>query len=386
MTSSHTLKEKRNVHAPGSCEEENCYRIAEEMNMHERKIIDFSFPVNPLGVSKRIRAELRRRLKDLNRYPDSDAKRLKKRLSQYHDIDPEKILCGNGSSELLSLFVRELKPLKVLIPAPAHQGFAQTVSRIREIEEGESAAVEYYEMGKEYGFRIDALSYIQALERMATSSPDMPHFCMAFLCNPNSISGRLIGRGDVRRIAEAAKAHRCYLILDEAFLDFCAGESLLAEGAENPYLIILRTMTYVYALAGLRIGYGVCAGDLAQKIERHREPWTINSLAQKAAAVALKDRAYLNETYTVVRSEKKFLEKSFLKLDMEFFPSDANFYLVKIQNANEVYEELKQKGILLGACSGFRGLDNTYLRIAVKSHRENAALVRELSKLLKKKG
>ncbi|MCG2721934.1 MAG: histidinol-phosphate aminotransferase family protein [Thermodesulfovibrionales bacterium] len=390
MISSYNVEEERSAHCVLPGNEGNIYRAAEELHMQERKIMDFSFPVNPLGVSKKIKAELRQHLKYLNIYPDPEAKRLRKRLSQYHGIDPERILCGNGSSELLHLLIRVLRPRRVLIPAPTHQGYEKTVSRLQETDAGEVAAISYHQMEKADGFRIDVNTYIRAIESMVASPPNVQYssqsVCMAFLCNPNSPTGRVIRKDEVRKIAEAAKENKCYLVLDEAFMDFCPGESVLADSAENPYLIFLKTMTYFHALAGLRIGYGVCAQELAREMEKCREPWTINSLAQRAAAIALKDRAYQNETYAVVRSEKKFLEKKFTKLGIEFIPSDANFYLVRIHGAQEVLVRLKTKGILVGDCSGFRGLDETYLHIAVKSHKENAVLIRELSKLMGREG
>ncbi|MDQ7786880.1 MAG: histidinol-phosphate transaminase [Thermodesulfovibrionales bacterium] len=390
MISSHNREEERSAHCALPGKEENIYRAAEELHMQERKIMDFSLPVNPLGVSKRIKAELRQHLKYLNIYPDPDAKRLRKRLSQYHGIDPERILCGNGSSELLHLLVRVLRPRRILLPAPTHQGYEKAVSRIQKIDEGEGAVFAYYQLEKADGFRISAKTYIQAIKNMAVSPPhaqcSSQSVCMAFLCNPNSPTGRVIRKDELRKIAETAKENKCYLVLDEAFMDFCPGESVLADGAENPYLILLRTMTYFHALAGLRIGYGVCARELVREMEKYREPWTINSLAQRAAAIALKDRAYLNETYALVQNEKRFLEKKFTKLGIEYFPSDANFYLIKMDDAQKILSRLKTKGILVGDCSGFRGLDDTYLRIAVKSHKENAVLSRELTKLTGKEG
>ena len=105
----------------------NIYRLAEELKMQERQVMDFSASVNPLGVSKKIKAELRRHLKFLNHYPDTDTRRLRKRLSQYHGIDPETILCGNGSTELIHLTARVLNPKKVLVTAPTYSGYERAV-------------------------------------------------------------------------------------------------------------------------------------------------------------------------------------------------------------------------------------------------------------------
>jgi len=389
MTSSHAIEGDRLYCAPSE-KKENVYRLAEELKIPERKILDFSFPVNPLGVSKKMKAELRQHLKYLHIYPDPEAGRLRKRLSQFHGIDPEMILCGNGSSELLQLVLKVVNPQRVLIPAPENRGYEKAVLRVQQGDKRAGVCIIYHQSERSDNFQFNVDTYIDALRRVGNPSllsPDSsPSAGMAFLCNPNSVTGRLTGKDEVRKIAEAARENRCYLIVDEAFIDFCPGESVIAEVAENPYLIVLRTMTYFHALAGLRIGYGIFAKELAGELAGCREPWTINSLAQRVAAIALKDKVYQNETYRVIREEKRFLERNFMKLGIEFLPSDANFYLVRSSNASEMSIRLKARGILLGECSGFRGLDDTYLHIAVKSHKENAVLIKELAKLLGKGG
>ncbi|MEW6674955.1 MAG: threonine-phosphate decarboxylase CobD [Nitrospirota bacterium] len=353
----------------------NIYRLAEELKIQERKIIDFSASINPLGVSKKIKAEIRKHLKYLHNYPDPEAKRLRKYLAQYHGIDPETILCGNGSTELIYLIIRALKPRKVLIPAPTFSEYERACKISNELQ------VTSYELKQADNFDINPDEFISSLLTPHSSLP-----CdMAFLCNPNNPTGRLLKREDVEKIADAAKELKCYLIVDEAFIDFCSGDSMINKVQNNPYLIVLRSMTKFYAISGLRIGYGVFPQHLIHRLKEYKEPWTVNSLAQRAAVVALKDKVYKNETFKLMREEKRFLEKGFKRLDIEFSPSDTNFYLLKLsnaKNAKEVYQRLKKRGILLRDCSNFRGLGDTFLRVAVKSHRENTILLKELTAIL----
>ena len=347
----------------------NIYRLAEELNYQERKIMDFSTPSNPLGVSKKIKAELRKHLKYLNAYPDPEARRLRKRLGQYHGIDPEMIFCGNGSTGLLHSLIRTLQPRKIFFVAPSDPKY-------KKICESCGLQVAGYELKKEENFGFDVDGFISSF---------IPHpSSMIVINNPDFLTGRLLKKEDVKRIADAAKESKCYLVVDEAFIDFCPDNSAVNEVSGNPYLIVLRTMSFFYALAGLRIGYGVFHQDITDKIRRCGELSMVNSLAQRAAVIALKDAFYVKETFKVILQEKKFLEKGFKKLGIDFFPSETNFYLVKMDNAEEVYRQLKRKGLLLGDCSDIQGMDNTYLRIALKSHRENAVLIRELTGILKK--
>ena len=380
---------------------ENIYRLAEELKIQERKVIDFSTPVNPLGVSKKVKAEIRKHVKYLHNYPDPEAKRLRRRLAQYHGINPENILCGNGSTELIYLIIRALKPQKVLIPAPTFSEYE------RACKTSYKSQVTSFNLKKENNFDIDPDEFIQAMKKKLSNPPSPPfskggqggiddsslithhsslNFDMAFLCNPNNLTGRLLRRDDVKRIADTAREIKCYLVVDEAFIDFKPDESVIKDVEDNPYLVALRTMTNFYALSGLRIGYGVFPQHLIGRLKEYKEPWTVNSLAQRAAVVAIKDKVYKGETCRLINEEKRFLEKSFKKMGVEFFPSNANFYLLKINSAHEIYHHLKRKGILVRDCSNFRGLDNTYLRIAVKLHKENTILIKELTSIVQSLG
>jgi threonine-phosphate decarboxylase len=376
------------------------YRLAEELKMQERKIIDFSSSVNPLGVSKKVKAEIRKHLKYLHNYPDPEAKRFTKRLAQYHGIDPETILCGNGSTELIYLIVRTLNPQRILIPAPTFSEYERACTTSCKSQ------VTSYKLKKENNFDIYPDEFVKAIEGKLANLPSLtftkegqeglnnsPHIThhsssscdMAFLCNPNNPTGRLLRREDVRKIADAAKKLKCYLIVDEAFIDFCADDSVINDVGENPHLIVLRSMTPFYALSGLRLGYGVFPQHLISRLKAYKEPWTVNNLSQRAAVVALKDKFYRNETLRLIKAEKQFLEKNFKKIGIEIFDSDANFYLLKISNAADICQQLKRKGILVRDCSNFRGLDDTYLRVAVKSHRENTILIKELTAILNRR-
>jgi len=405
---------------------EDIYRLAEELKIQERKIIDFSTSVNPLGVSKKVKAEIRKHLKYLHNYPDSEAIRLKKRLAQYHGIDPEMILCGNGSTELIYLIARTLKPKKVLIPAPTFSEYERAIALLQNTEMsppthpspsrgegkggGESPdpmlwnleSIKHFLLYKENGFEIIPDELIKSMQDCN----------MAFLCNPNNPTGLLLGKDSVLKITEAARNLKCYLIVDEAFIDFCQGTvpdfvvsaqsndlppsqrqgvesglsriSVIKEVENNPYLIVLRSMSLFYALPGLRLGYGVFPLHLIDRLKENKEPWTVNSLAQRAAVVALKDKVYREGTFRLMKEEKKFLEKSFNKIGIEFFHTDVNFYLIKISNAYEICQHLKKKGILVRDCSNLRGLDNTYIQVAIKSHKENTILIKEFAAILQK--
>lgn len=368
---------------------DNIHRLAEELRIPLRKILDFSAPVNPLGVSKKVKAEMRRHLKYLNNHPDPENKRLCRMLARYHGISPSEVICGNGSTEVVHLILKALRPRTVLIPSPSNAIYEKALLRVED-SEGWNAEprIKYLVLNEEDGFEIRPEEFIDAIKGYAVS-PDSAHSNMlsgsvAFISNPNKTTGRLLKKGDIRKISEAAKETGWHLVADEALIDFCPGNSVIDEVANNPYLIVLRTQSYFHALAGLRIGYGIFNPVISMAFREMGNPLPVNSLAQRAAVIAVRDKVYGKETLKVLAEEKIYLEKSFRRLGIDYFPSDANVYLLKNLNADEMKRRLRKKGILLRDYHNVKGLGSGYLGIAVKSHRENAVLIRELTSILQK--
>jgi threonine-phosphate decarboxylase len=237
-----------------------------------------------------------------------------------------------------------------------------------------------YELREENNFEIDPDELITTLSRL---TPHASRSNMAFLCNPNNPTGRVLKKADVIKIANASRRLKCYLVVDEAFIDFCPDESVMTAVRYNPYLIVLRSLTKFYALAGLRAGYGVFPLNITETIKKHKEPWTVNTLAQTAGIAAFKDTEFKKKTFKAIKQEKDFLEKEFKRLGISYIPSEANYYLLRLNNAKEIISALRNKGILVRDCSNFKGLDEKYIRIAVKSREYNMRLLKELSNFSK---
>ncbi len=352
----------------------NIYRAAVELGIPEDKLIDFSASINPLGVSKKVKDAIRRGMDGLVNYPDPYAVKLGEKLALLHDIDPATILCGNGSTELIYLIPRVLKPGSALIPAPTFSEY----ERACRISDG--LIVVSYKLSRENDFRMNPDEFIELLS-LNSATP----YGIAFLCNPNNPTGHLLRKDAVLKIAEAAKGMRCYLVVDEAFIDFHPEESVISEVRQNPYLIVLRSMTKFYALTGLRVGYGVFHRSVIKRMRDFKEPWTMNNLAQEAAAAALEDTEYKDKTFGMIVREKRFLEDGFRRAGIEFFPSDVNFYLLSVE-AQLAVPFLRSKGILVRDCSNFKGLEGSCIRVAVKSRKHNRMLLKELVNLLRSDG
>jgi len=342
----------------------NIYRHAEALGIGENRIIDFSASINPLGVPKSVISAIKEHGKYLFNYPDPDAKKLSLHIAKQYRINPESVICGNGSTELIYLIARALKPEKVLIPEPTFSEYERACETA-----SVKLKVKSLKIKKEDAFKMNTEKFITAMKGCN----------MAFLCNPNNPTGRLLKKKGILKITEASKKLKCYLVVDEAFIDFMPGDSVIREVRNNPYLIVLRSLTKFYALSGLRIGYGVLPINVIDVVSRHKEPWTVNSLAQTAGITALDDVEYKRKTFRVIKQEKDFLEKEFERLNINYIPSEANYYLLQLNNAKKTVSVLRNKGILVRDCSIFEGLDGSYIRVAVKSNKDNKRLLRELA-------
>jgi len=341
----------------------NIHEASRKTGIPPERILDFSASINPLGLPKPATAAILKGMRLLPHYPEPNAGSLTACIARHYDLAPESLLCGNGSTELIYLIPRVLRPKKVLITAPAFSEYERACTRSRKSE------VTCQKLTREDNFAIDPDSFIRSMRDCN----------MAFLCNPNNPTGRLLGKKAVLKIAGAARRRRCYLVVDEAFMDFCPDETVMQYVRRNPYLIVLRSLTKFYALAGLRIGFGIFPLKVAQEMKKYKEPWTINSLADAAARAALQDSGYRAKSLATMQREKRFIEKSLRQAGISFVPSEANYYLIRISNASAVIRTLTRKGILVRDCSNFAGLDEAYIRIAVRSRRENAILMKELS-------
>ena len=361
----------------------NIYAASRATGIPEEEILDFSASINPMGVPRKAADALKAAIDRLCHYPEPYSESLSEHLGQLFGVGAESIICGNGSAELIYLLPRALKPACVLIPEPTFSEY-ERACRIA----GTSKKLGY-RLKQENDFDVSPEAFAEKIIE-ACASGGKAHGraggstgagAMAFLCNPNNPTGRLVARNDVLAIAETARQQGCYLVVDEAFLDFCPGESVLAEVKGNPYLIVVRSMTKFYALSGLRIGYALMHPSVALQVKPYKEPWTVNALAQKAAIEVTKDLSFQKASLAAMAEEKSFMEEELRKLRIEFIPSRANYYLLRLERALEVKTALQERGILVRDCSNFVGLGPGFLRIAVRSRRENEILIAEMGRI-----
>jgi len=335
--------------------------IYEIKRREQTSVLDFSANINPLGIPSRIKKSLSRQLKDLVHYPDTRAHRLVAALVRYWKVKEENVLVGNGSTELIYLILNAFRPDKVILPVPSFTEY-ERAARI------EASQVRFIHMLEGEGFCLN-FDHINNCD-------------MLFICNPNNPTGNLIvsNRADIKNIPVKR------IVIDEAFMDFVPDEKIytfILEAVRSKKIIVLRTLTKFFALPGLRVGYLIAHRDIIRVLKEYQMPWSVNVLAQVAAEQCLSEDAFIQRSKQLIAKERAFLYERLGRIrKLKPYPSVANFLLVKIKDkrltSSCLKERLLKKSILIRDCANFRGLDKQFIRVAVRTHKENMQLVEAL--------
>ena len=333
---------------------------------YDPKIIDFSSNVNPLGYSPSIKNSLKEHFSLISVYPDSNSNELRKYLQKYTSIPSDQIVVGNGATEIIYNFCRAfLKRRKVLIPIPTF-GEYESAARLQ-------------------GASVHFLKTMNLNNSISKLQKEISKKDCVFICNPNNPTGVLTKRKDLLRILESAYDKSVIVFLDECFIELVpnSNESLVSYLKEFDNLFILRSLTKSFGLAGLRIGYGLGSKRMIEVLHKLKIPWNVNGIAQKLAIKALSDVLHLKKTRKIIAREGKFLRCSISKIDgFTCYPSHANFILIKTKmNSKQIQKKLLKRNILIRDCSTFRGLNNNFIRIAIRTHKENLKLIEGMKRL-----
>ncbi|MBW1679022.1 MAG: aminotransferase class I/II-fold pyridoxal phosphate-dependent enzyme, partial [Deltaproteobacteria bacterium] len=333
--------------------------------LDNRPVIDFSANINPLGLPEKIKRVLQRNFAAILHYPDPDATELTLKIAQCWKIDRKNILVGNGSVDLLYLIISTFRPKRVGIPQPTFSEYERAARSIK-------SKIKFSQLKKKDGFKLNESCLDQT--------------DIGFVCNPNNPTGNLLlpnGKG-IEKMPER------FLVVDEAFMDFLPDgrdHTLIWKGEKDKKIIILRSFTKIFALPGLRGGYLIAHQDTIETLKECQPPWAMNSLSQQICTIMLNDRGYLKETRKLIEGEREFLLERIGNIKgLTAYPSRTNFLLLRIDreniNSSTLVERGIRKGVLIRDCGNFRGLSDRYIRIAVRSHKENLRLIKVLKELL----
>jgi histidinol-phosphate aminotransferase len=335
-----------------------------EIAQKEASTVKLASNENPYSAPPQALAAIQSALHDAHRYPDGDCFELKQALALKHDIHPEQLLIGNGSNEVLELIIRTFAGVgdEVIY---SQRGFI--VYALATTAAGATGVA----VSESDGYAHDLHAMLDAVNERTK---------VVCIANPNNPTGALLSTQALQSFLDKLPAH-IVVILDEAYVEYVKHEvddSIHALKHEG--LIVSRTFSKAYGLAGLRVGYAVASAVLLAVVNRFREPFNVNSLAQAAALGALQDDAWVMAKVETCKQERAKLEKALLALNMLAAPSLANFVLLKYENAADLVKGLEQEGVIVRPLAPY-GMPDV-LRVSVGTKDENDAFLNALVKVL----
>ncbi|MBU4366866.1 MAG: threonine-phosphate decarboxylase CobD, partial [Verrucomicrobia bacterium] len=355
----------------------NRNRLAQLAGKAPDEILDFSANINPLGPPDWLRPVISRHLGELVHYPDSQAGALVAATSRRYGAAADEILSGNGSTELLYLLAQVAGTKRAVIPVPCYTDYARA-ARLAGME------LVSVPIAEKDGFQF-------APEQLA---PLLNEAAAVFIGRPNNPTGQVCHAPSIRTLAQAHP--ECLFIVDEAFGDFVEDfESLTTK--RPPNVVVLLSLTKIFAIPGLRLGCAVADAALAGSVRARQPPWSVNTLAQAVGVAALGDTDYVARSRSMVRGEREALLAELRRIQgLVVYPGAANFLLVRLdlpavatlpalQAGSSVPDArilaqrlLSEDGIAIRVCANFEGLDARFFRVAVRTADENARLIAAL--------
>lgn len=326
--------------------------------------LDFSANLNPLGPPQTLIEKWPDAFDLITTYPDPHASSLTKKLAAMHNTEESRVLVGNGGAELITLVGRFLFHKRVCIVQPAFSEYEEACR---------SAGCEVTYHTLEEGWRLDPKPLIEK----------MNHLDAIFLCSPNNPTGVSYDPEAVRTLIAEAEKRDCYLIIDGAFADFLHEEpSYTVELMTNKNLIILRSLTKMFAIPGLRLGYMMAHPEVISAVKRLKPHWSVNALALMAGEICIEEQAYMTATRKFIEEEREKLQLFFEKHHYIYSRSSVNFYLLKdpeqIDQAPFLLYLIKN-GIVPRHTENFPGLEGRWLRFAIRTFDENDRLMEVLA-------
>jgi len=335
--------------------------LARELGLAEAGIVKLASNENPLGASPKALEAVRAALPDIARYPDGNGFELKAALADRYGVAREQIVLGNGSNDLLEFAARAF-----LVPG-ASALFAQHAFAVYPLVTQAVGA---------RGIEVPACDFGHDLKAMLDAIEEDTR--VVFIANPNNPTGTLLSAEALLDFLEQVP-RSVLVVLDEAYTEYLADDirpDSIGWLKRFPNLLITRTFSKAYGLAGLRVGFALAHPDVADMLNRVRQPFNVNSLAQVAAAAALGDTAFLQQSYQLNQQGMAQLTEGFKRLGIGYIPSYGNFVSFRIGNATAMYQSLLRKGVIVRPVANY-GMPE-YLRVSIGLEAENAKFLQAL--------
>ena len=335
--------------------------LAREMGMAENRIVKLASNENPMGASPRVLATVENALKDIARYPDGNGFELKAALADKYGVSLEQIVLGNGSNDVLEFAAR------AFMGPGTSAVYSQHAFAVYPLVTQAVGARGIEVPAKDFGNDPHAM-----LEAIAEDTR------VIFIANPNNPTGTMLS-GEALLEFMAKVPNHILVVLDEAYYEYLP-DSLRPDSvswmSRFPNLVIMRTFSKAYGLAGLRIGFALAHPEVAGMLNRVRQPFNVNSLAQVAAVAAMKDEPFLRQCIALNRAGMEQLTQGFLRLGISYIPSFGNFVSFRIGNATGMYQSMLKQGVIVRPVANY-GMPE-YLRVSIGLEAENTRFLQAL--------
>lgn len=331
-----------------------------------RELIDFSSNINLVGIPNSFYEGMKEAIEVVNHYPDIQYRKTKEAIIKYHKIpiDNDNILLGNGAAEVLDLAISSLKSICIVAPS-----FSEYELSARKY--GLNILYSYLNEDMEYDYE-DILNKLQLCDGI-------------IIANPNNPNGENIEKEKFNEILIYCEENRKKIIIDEAFIEFCGNDSVsfINETVNFNSLIIIRAITKFFALPGIRLGWAISSDiELFRNLREKQLPWNINTFAAITLRYLLEDEEYIKKSLEVNRIEREWFVRQLNNLGIfkRIYKSNSNFILCKLKDntCEEIFEFCLKKEILIRKCGNYKGLDNSFIRLAVKNRECNETLLEVL--------
>ena len=329
-------------------------------------VIDYSANLNPFGMPDGVAQTLREHIADFEAYPDPKCQELTEKLAAYLGVPAAQVLATAGASDLMARVCQVTRPMRALVTAPCYSGYEQALEQV-------GATIERHALREEEGFALTE----RVLDDVCGGVD------LVFLASPNNPTGVCVDAALLEQVLDAARETGATVVLDECFIEFTEHASALPLVERYPNLVLMRAFTTTYALAGLRLGYGVCSGtELVDAMARAGQPWAVSTPAQLAGCAALDAEPEFSEkTRAYVAEQRAFLCATLESAGMKVIESAANYVLFKSEKV--LYEPLLERGIMVRRCGNYQGLGPGWYRIAVRTQEENLRFAAALEEVVK---
>jgi histidinol-phosphate aminotransferase len=336
---------------------------ARELGLDPSQIVKLASNENPLGPSPLAKIAMREALEEAHIYPDGGGYRLRSAIAEQFGMDLSNVVLGNGSNEIIELLCHTfLNPEAELIAA-------------------KHAFVVYKLMATLFGanyVEVPDPGFVHDLDAMADAITDKTR--LVFIANPNNPTGTMVDQAAIDRFMARVPEH-VIVVFDEAYFEFPdSPPDALKYVREGRNVCVLRTFSKIHGLAALRVGYGLAAKNVATLLQKARQPFNVNAIAQAGALAALHDSSHIEKTRAVNAEGMAFYEAALRERGLEFVPSYANFLLIKVGEGDRIFREMLKQGVIVRAMSSYKLPD--WVRISIGTPAQNERCIEVLDSVL----